>query len=153
VRPQHTSRTRADLIQIGTGRPPRVSLDRLDLGGSGSVHTLSGTCSADIRRTPLHFDIGVDADTCPPLATSQCDQQRRGQRRSDLRMVAHSILPITLPVGNALARWQRVGPLATDHSQGHTWRFHFTVSDRWPDIGGNALSWIYSTTDSSGRMI
>jgi len=106
VRPQHTSHTRADSIQIGTERPPRVSLDCLDLGGLGSVHTLSVTCLARIRRTPVHFDTGDDADTCRPLATTKCGQQRRGQRRSDLRKVAHSVSPITLPVGNALARWQ-----------------------------------------------
>jgi len=113
VRPQHTSRTRADSIQIGTERPPRVSLDCLDLGGLGSVHTLFVTCSARIRRTPLHFDTGDDADTCPPLATTKCGQQRRGQRRSDLRKVAHSVSPITLPVGNALARWQLTTRRAT----------------------------------------
>jgi len=43
---------------------------------------------------------------CPSLATTQCGQQRRDQRRSYLRKAAHSILPITLPVGNALAGWQ-----------------------------------------------
>ena len=37
VRPQHTSRTRADSIHIGTEMPTRVSIDCLDLGGSGSV--------------------------------------------------------------------------------------------------------------------
>jgi len=113
VRPQHTSRTRADSIQIRTERPPRVSLDCLDLGALGSVHTLSVTCSTAIRRTPLHFDTGDDADTCPPLATTQCGQQRQGQRRSDLRKVAHFISPITLPVGNALARWQLTTRRAT----------------------------------------
>jgi len=107
------SRTRADSITNGTERPPRVSLDCLDLGGSGSVHTLSVTCSARILRTPLHFHTGDDADTCPPLATTQCGQQRRGQRRSDLRKVAHSASSITLPVGNALARWQLTTRRAT----------------------------------------
>ena len=106
MRPQHTSCTRADSIQIGTERPPRVSPDCLDLRSLASVHTLSVTCSAAIRRTPLHFYTGDDADTCPLLANTQCGQQRRGQRRSELRKVALSILPITLPVGNALARWQ-----------------------------------------------
>jgi len=113
VRPQHTSRTRADSIHISTERPPRVSLDCFDLGGSGSVHTLSVTCSAAFRRTPLPFDTGDHADTCPPLATTQCGQQSRGQRRSDLRKVAHSLLPITLPVGKALARWQLTSRGAT----------------------------------------
>jgi len=113
VRPQHTSRTRADSIQIGTERPPRVSLDCLDLGGLGSVYTLSVTCSARIRRTPLHFDTGDDADTCPPLATTKCGQQRRGQRRPDLRKEAHSVSRITLPVDNALARWQLTTRRAT----------------------------------------
>jgi len=70
VRPQHTARTRADSSQIGTKRPPRVSLDCRRLGGSGSVHTLPVTCSAAIQGTPLHFDTGDDADTCPPMATS-----------------------------------------------------------------------------------
>jgi len=65
------------------------------------------------RRTPLHFDTCDDADTCPSLATTDCGQQRRGQRRSDLRKVAHFCLPITLPVGNALARWQLTTRRAT----------------------------------------
>jgi len=65
-------------MHIGTERPTRVSLDCLDWGGSGSVHTLSVTCSARIRRTPLHFDTCNDADTCPSLATTDGGQQRRG---------------------------------------------------------------------------
>jgi len=105
-RPQHTSRTRTDSIQNGTERPPRVSLDCIDLGAFGYFHTLSVTCSARIRRTALHFDTCDDADTRPSLATAHCGQQRRGQRRSYLRKVADSISPITLPVGNTLARWQ-----------------------------------------------
>jgi len=113
VRPQHTSRTRADSIHIGTERSPRVPLDCVDLSALGSVRTLSVTCSARIRRTPLHFDTCDDADTCPSLATTHCGQQRRGQRRADLRKVAHSISPITLPVGNALAGWQLTTRRAT----------------------------------------
>jgi len=45
-----------------------------------------------------------------------------------------------LHFNHIIARWQRVGPLATDQSQGLAERFHCTVSDRWHDIGGNALS-------------
>jgi len=113
VRPQHTSRTRADSIQIGTERPPRVSLDCLDMGGSGSVHTLSVPFSARIRRMPLHFETYDDAVIRPSLATTDCVQQRRGQRRSELRKVAHSASPITLPIGNALARSQQTTRRAT----------------------------------------
>jgi len=93
-------------MQVDTERPARVSLDCLDLGALGSVHGLSVTCLARIRQTPLHYDTCDDSDTCPSLANSKGGQQRQSQRRSDLLKVAHSISPITFPVGNALARWQ-----------------------------------------------
>jgi len=98
------------------------------VGRTADVHTLSVTCSARIRRMPLHFDTCDDADTCPSLATTDCGQQRRRQRRSDLRKVAHSISPITLPVGNALARWQLTTRRATRPLARHWWECSYPAA-------------------------